>query len=323
MAPIRAADMVITDADLMGAARLFGIDEIEPIGGYESALYRSIRPQGRILRITHTSRRSTELVAAEFSYMEHLASHAVPVVAPIRSREGHLAEPMTTGADDSAVVSCMTEAPGRFRQGRTWSDAEIVHYGSILGKLHSAAGTYRPAPGLSRPGWTHPIFDIGFEARHDEDLAAVWQATRQSAQAHPAGAETLLIHQDAHLGNLFITDTGDITLFDFDDCAYGTPTHDVAIVLFYWLAGVPAVHQAEVRRFLQLFLMGYRRHGDLPEGWQEGIDVILKLRELEIYHLVSTSNEEPDEWSVNFMRDRRRRILRGAPYADVPIAELI
>jgi Ser/Thr protein kinase RdoA (MazF antagonist) len=60
-------------------------------------------------------------------------------------------------------------------------------------------------------------------------------ADEDRAPCRPAGADDLLIHQDAHHGNLFITDTGEITVFDFDDAAYGTPTHDVAIALFYWL----------------------------------------------------------------------------------------
>ncbi|MDJ0952186.1 MAG: hypothetical protein QNJ81_00775 [Acidimicrobiia bacterium] len=43
----------------------------------------------------------------------------------------------------------------------------------------------------------------------------------------------MLIRQDAHYGNLHITDAGLVTLCDFDACGYGTPTHDITAVLFY------------------------------------------------------------------------------------------
>jgi len=44
MNPIRAADMVITDADLIRAAGLFDILSVESLGGYENPLYRSVEP---------------------------------------------------------------------------------------------------------------------------------------------------------------------------------------------------------------------------------------------------------------------------------------
>ena len=42
-----------------------------------------------------------------------------------------------------------------------------------------------------------------------------------------------MIHQDAHLGNLFVDDNYTLTLFDFDDCVYGHFIYDIAMVLFY------------------------------------------------------------------------------------------
>ena len=132
----------------------------------------------------------------------------------------------------------------------------------------------------------------------------------------------MLIHQDAHLGNLFITDDGQISLFDFDDCGYGTRTHDVAIVLFYWLMSRED-QQDEVRRFVPLFLSGYERHATLPARWPEGADLILSNREIEIYWLIKTDSEAPNPMEAPFMVDRRQRLLDGVPYLGIPLAELL
>lgn len=322
MEPVRAADLTLTSADLEAAAGRFDIEGVEPIGGYENALYRSTRPQGRVIRITHTSRRSVGLVAAEFSYLEHLADHGVPVVAPIRSNDGLVAEEMTTEDGETVVVACMTEAEGRFRARNEWSDREITAYGSVLGRLHAAAARYQPLAGVERPGWTDPVFDIGFQPSADPDLAERWDVVRATAANHPAGAEALLIHQDAHLGNLFITDRGGITLFDFDDCGYGTRTHDVAIALFYWVWKLPTGRDSEAQRFLELFLTGYRRFGALPIGWEEGADHIMKVREFELYYLLSMEGPLAES-DAGFMHDRRRRVLEGVPFLDAHLADVV
>ena len=71
---VRASDMTLTEADEANAAALFGISGVRLIGGYENALYRPIDPVGRILRITHTSRRSPAMIDAEFDSCSHVSA---------------------------------------------------------------------------------------------------------------------------------------------------------------------------------------------------------------------------------------------------------
>ena len=145
-----------------------------------------------------------------------------------------------------------------------------------------------------------------------------------AAAAHPAGGSDLLIHQDAHLGNLFITKTGEITLFDFDDTAYGTPTHDLAIVLFYWVLGRPRELMPETRRFVTRFLRGYERHARLASDWPVGADLFLSFREIEIYWLLtSTARIDPSAEEIRFLDGRRERILAGVPFLGVPLADVL
>jgi len=109
---VRAADLALSDRDVRRAAELFDVAHLEALGGFENALFRA---PGRVVRITHTSRRSVEMVDAEFSFMAALAERHVPVVAPVPSRDGRLVEQMFTDEGEPVVVGCMTEADGGMR----------------------------------------------------------------------------------------------------------------------------------------------------------------------------------------------------------------
>ena len=326
MTIIRATDMNLSDRDLARAAKRFGLTAIEPLGGYENALYRSTDPPGRVLRITHTSRRTIGMIEGEFAFMNHLATRGVPVVAPVLSTDQNVAEVIETDDGQSVLVACMTEAPGGRKRSSDWSAEEIERYGALLGAMHAAADSFEPVGRARRPSWQDPIFDVGLGSARDTepDLFRRQQEIVAAGAAHWSGADQLLIHCDAHLGNLFVTDDGEITIFDFDDSAYGTATHDVAIVLFYWVLGLEGDLGDAIQKFIGPFLAGYDRHARLPADWAEGADLFLSCREIDIYWLFYS--EPADESSVvrpRFMLDRRRRILEGVPYFGAPIAELL
>lgn len=325
MTIVRAADLDLTSEDVADAAVRFGIAEVERLGGFENALFRSSDPPGRILRLTHTSRRSVEMIHAEFEFMAHVAAQGVQVVAPIQSVDGQLVEAIEIASGDQLVVACMTEAPGRIRRRGDWADVEIEHYGEVLGAMHRATESFEPG-GPLRPLWTDPIFDVGLNGAEvsDPDLFRRVGEIRAACAAHAAGGTGLLIHQDAHFGNLHITDEGRISLFDFDDCGYGTSTHDVAIVIFYWLMGFDEDQHSEARRFITHFQRGYERHRSLPHDWPEGADRFMSLREADVYWLID--EESPDDVSPmeeRFMEGRRGRILDGVPYLGAPLADLL
>lgn len=252
--------------------------------------------------------------------MRHLASAGVRVVAPIPSIDGNLVEELALGDGEVVAAYCMTEAPGAFKEPRDWTDGDIVALGDLLGRAHVSAGSFDPGAGPRRPAWTDPVFDPGTHQLDDPEFVSAWSDIRRDAAAHPAGGDDLLIHQDAHFWNVHIDEAGSPTLFDFDDCGYGTPEHDVAIVLFYWMfVGWPEPI-TEARRFLERFQGGYARHATLGADWPEGIDRILKVRESDIYLLLEL---EGDSDGLAWMNDRRRRVLERVPLLGVPLVDIL
>jgi Ser/Thr protein kinase RdoA (MazF antagonist) len=123
---------------------------------------------------------------------------------------------------------------------------------------------------------------------------------------------------------MVVTDDGLITLFDCDDSAYGTPSHDVAIVLFYWILGIEADQPHETRRFTSNFMNGYERWATLPSDWPEEADLFLTHREAEIYWLLSAGDgQDMSPHEHRFMTQRRDRLLRGVPYLGAPLVEIL
>lgn len=269
------------------------------------------------------SRRSEDLVEAEFAFMEHLARARVSTVAPVHSVNDRLVEHVATSSGDVIVVSCMTEAKGGHRPRSEWQGDDIASYGRLLGSMHAAVVGFEPE-GPTRPSWSDPLFDVGIVEPPDPEIFRRSREVHLAARAAEAGAAEIMIHQDAHLGNIFITDEGGLTIFDFDDSAYGTPSNDVALVLFYWLIGQEDDQQAETRRFVDHFMRGYEEFSYLPSDWPARAEPYLSLREMDIYWLVHL--EDGAEWrpvEERFMEGRRDRVLDCVPYLGTPLTDIL
>lgn len=133
-----------------------------------------------------------------------------------------------------------------------------------------------------------------------------------------------LIHQDAHGGNFFVDDQGQITLFDFDDCAYSWYANDLAIVLFYAVTNIPDP-ESFGREFWRHFWRGYQQENLLESAWLEHIPHFLKLREIDLYAVIHRSfdvNNLTNSWVSGFMKGRRERIINDVPYLDIDVASI-
>lgn len=323
---LRAADIQLTESDLESISASFGLSELTSLDGYENAVYRADRPAPHVLRITHTSRRSLSQIEAEMTFLHRLEAGGISVAAPIEARDGRLV--VTHDAENSGAVTAvaMPFATGGHRPPGAWSDDDIRRYGNLLGQIHAVSAEMAGEPRLDRPDWDSiimPVVDSDLSGRHPEIRAAV-QRVMAALASHPAGRTDQLVHEDPHLGNLFITDRGQITLFDFDDCGYGTTTFDLAMVILYWVAGRDLDDVgAEVRRVMVPFLDGYEAVYPLAAGWTEGADLHMRLRELELYAALVETDMSNDGWGRAFMDDRLERIESEMPFLGRPLSEIL
>lgn len=318
MGIVRAAELELADDELSRIAQRFGLRALEPLGGYENLLFRSTDPSGVVVRVTHTSRRSRDLIIGEFEFVEHLASRGAPVVRPVHSTDGELCVEWVTDQGAEVLIVAMSEAPGAFKTPEDWTVHDHETYGRTLAQLHQAAADFEPSlPAYRRPAWFAPQMDPGFG---DDPLRVRFDSLVDRARATPAGGTELLIHQDAHHGNLFTTPGGAMTLFDFDDCAYGSATHDLAICLFYRFYGAEELGNGAIESFVDPFLRGYSSVQRLPEDWPRGVDEFLSLREVTLLFLIKAL---PQQRPIHkrFIEGAERNVQENAPYLGRPARE--
>jgi Ser/Thr protein kinase RdoA (MazF antagonist) len=194
--------------------------------------------------------------------------------------------------------------------------------------MHALSKGYKlPNLAWKRPEWDDELMlDVAHNLPTSEHKALDrFRALRAHLQTLPRDAKSYgMIHFDAHRGNLFVDDEGQITLFDFDDCHYNWYANDVAIVLFYMVVNIedPAT---VAREFMPHFLQGYRRENRLDARWLQEIPHFLKLREIDLYAVIHRSfdvDNLDDPWCSAFMQSRKERIESDVPFLDFPFESL-
>ncbi len=313
-------------AVLDAAAGLFGLEpgSAEALDGFESFVYRVTQraapggPAPRILKISHSLRRTQDQVLGEAEFVNYLGDNGLGVARAIPSLRGELVE--TIPARDGYFTAILYEvAPGAPVPGEAWNADFHRAMGRTLGRLHRLSRSYRPRRRL-RPSILEesaPLLERHLPEGEPVVRQQAW-ALLDHVRGLPVDAQGYgLIHVDFHRGNFFTQD-GAITLFDFDDCQYSWFAHDIAMALFYALPhDCRSPEQLEAgHRFLAHFLAGYAAEHSPEAWWIAELPSFLKLREFELYAAIHRSMDldDLDPWCASFMAGRRQRLETGAPY---------
>jgi len=320
-------DPKITDLfndDILTAARqryAIPADKIQLLDGFESFIYEFERPNGQfILRIGHSVRRSPDLIRGEVDWINYLAGGGTTVACAVLSEAGNLVEPVDDGHGGQFLCTAFVKARGKIAEREQINERLFLNYGHLLGRMHALAKTYKP----SNPAWKRYAWDSPENNTPDRQLPQTEKIIRQKYQTVFDHLRSLprdpdgygMIHQDAHLANLFVDEDYTMTLFDFDDCVYGHFIYDIAMALFY-IAGwggddIPGF----TGRFMPVFLRGYREYNRLDPRWLPELPHFLKLREIDLFAaILYTMGETPeDAWCARFMNGRREEIENDIPF---------
>ncbi len=303
--------------------------QIRRLDGFESFIYEYTRGgQDYILRIGHSSRRSLGLIAGEVDWINYLAGGGVPAARAVHSTANNLVEAISDGQGGFFLATSFEKAPGGHIRPEAWNGDFFERYGRLIGRMHALSKEYRPPkPSWKRPPWNDQVmFDLKPWIPASETLVMEkWlemEAYLETLSEDEAGYG--LIHQDAHRGNFFVDDSGQMVLFDFDDCLYGWFANDIAIVLFYAIMGEKD-WPAFTRSFMTRFLTGYAQENQLSPNWLAKIPYFLKLREIELYAVIHRSFDVQnldDPWVIRYMDGRRERIEANVPYIDFDFCSL-
>ena len=298
-------------------------DNIRLLDGFESFIYEFDRDDGQfILRIGHSHRRSPDLIRGEVDWINYLASGGVTVARAVLSQTGNLVELIEDGHGGQFLCTSFVKAKGGPAGKNQINERLFRNYGRLLGQMHALAKTYQPSASTwKRHAWDDPLNNTPDRQLPQSEtlLRQRYQSLYKHLQSLPRDTDGYgLIHQDAHLGNLFVDKDYTMTLFDFDDSVYGHFIYDIAMVLFYIVMWDTNDMTSFTRRFMPTFLQGYREHNNLDPHWLAELPYFLKLREIDLFAaILFTMGEKPaDEWAHNYMNGRRAKIENDIPYIE-------
>ncbi len=268
-------------------------EDLELIGEVENFVY-TFRPDGRklVLRLTHSSHRTVDLVRGELDWVAYLHGRGLNVVRPVLSSSGAFVH-MVPAGDSYFIATVFEWAQGEPVHGKDsphWTPALFRAWGRALGAMHAVTKDYLPSDAtMSRPLWTE-----------DDLVNARRYLSPQDERPHRLLADTLawlatlptdrdsygLIHTDLHLGNFFVHD-GELVVFDFDDATRFWFIFDIVIPIYYSLLSIPMddaeAQSAFVREFFPHFMAGYREHNEIDPLWYATIPRFLRFRDLQLY----------------------------------------
>ncbi len=320
---------------LSEAASRYGInaDDLNKLGSFESIVYGfSHGGRNYILKITHSRRRTPDLVRGELDWTQYLLDHGVSVSRAVPSVNGELLEIIdgrTVKAleDDYFLVYAAEKAPGKTTERIDWTEPFVRQWGRMIGRMNALTKSFIPvAPSRKRFGWFEdhsPRIEkhippsqtivIG-KIRNLIDRMRSWPVDKDSFG---------IIHGDMHHGN-FMSDEGRITVFDFDDCHYCWFGFDIMIPLFYVMRDhqVDANDTEYARWFFDNFMDGYRQENNIDGIWIKRIPDFMKLREIDLYSVIYAEEAfEINGWCRRFFKHRQWRIENDVPVIDLDFSE--
>ena len=283
-----------------------------------------------ILRISGLGDRTEEDYLAETEFVHWLAQNGAPVADVIPSANGRLVEcPEDSG--EKTYVSLFAYAKGmllcdngyRYREGAPLEEY-FFNTGKALGKIHRLSKLYQPAH--RRPDY----FDKYNTAYMDRLIPAEYGELKKAIadrldrfRALPRDGEAYgLVHFDFSDGNYHIDmNTGELTVFDFDNCMYCWYMFDLANL---WTHGVGWFRQEPdagkrmqgMAWYFNTVLEGYRSETDVPETLLEQLPLFIDMVLIEnIVDEFECAAREGEELDYEDIEDAAECLVNSIPYA--------
>jgi Ser/Thr protein kinase RdoA (MazF antagonist) len=266
-----------------------------------AAFVEHLRAEGLTVPVSMPS------VADQFvEYVGTVPDGVAPTVA-VRPGTDPAPEPPTTFA-----VTLAEKVPGRdVRLPEDWNDSLIRAWGSTMGRMHRAAASFRGGAGLL----TWQGENAHFRARcRDDAFAAVWDRLCEKMTdlpRDPAGFG--LIHNDLHLSNVLLREDGELSVLDFDVCAWHWFVTDVATAMAHVIWELRGTAPALITPFASTFLGAYREQHPLDPAWSEHLDDFMRYR-MALFALAMT--DEFGGQTPPWLADVRAWVLSDEPMCE-------
>ncbi len=285
-----------------------------------------------VLRISATGDRTENDYLAETEFVRFLAKNEAPVADVIPSVNGKLVEVLDDGAAP-VFLSLFEYAKGmlladngyRYRDGATLEEY-FFNTGKTLGKIHALSKNFEPVAAHHRQDYFDK-YNMEYLGRLIPDkyseLKSAIAARLETFRVLPTDAQSYgLVHFDFSDGNYHIDmTTGNITVFDFDNCLYCWYMFDLANLWLHnegWTRQEtdPKKRFAIMQKCFDLQLQGYKTETELPDELQEKLPLFIDMVLIEnIVDEFECAAREGQELDYEDIEDAAECLINGIPYA--------
>ena len=317
--------------------QLFDIEDytFTPVTGHEGGRNRIIivsknEDKQYILRIADLGDRSEKDYLAETEYVHYLAENGAPVADVIPSVNGRLVESMEAEGK-TVYVSLFAYAKGmllvdngyRYREGASL-DEYFYNTGKALGAIHRLSKEYEPV---------HPRQDY-FDKYNmtylnqlipDEYSELKTAIAKRLDEFHvlPKDKDSYgMVHFDYSDGNYHVDmNTGEITVFDFDNCMNCWYMFDLANLWLHnegwtWQEADPGKKFELMQQCFEYQLQGYKTETDIPEEMLEKLPLFIDMVLIEnIVDEFECAIREGEELDYEDIEDAAENLIESMPYA--------
>ena len=284
------------------------------------------------IRISLTGDRREEEYLAETEFVHYLAANGGAVTDVFPSVNGKLVE-QTVYDGRKAFISCFAYAKGmlisdngyRYREGAPLSEY-FYNTGKTLGKIHQLAKEYVPRHKRADyfDKYNMEYLNELISDKYKDLKKAIAKRLETFALFSKESDVYGLVHFDYSDGNYHIDmETGNITVFDFDNCMYCWYMFDLANLWTHgegWCRSIRDGNErmAYMKHYFDTILAGYRTETDISEEMLTQlplfIDMVLIENIVDEFECCARDGELPDDEEI---QDASEYLIKRIPYAGI------
>lgn len=287
-----------------------------------------------VLRISRLEDRTEEDYLAEAEFLHFLAANEAPAVDVIASVNGRLIETVEEEGNryylavfGYAKGVLLSDNGYRYRNGEPLEEY-FYNTGKALGAIHRLSKIYEPKHKRAdyADKYNKEYIDKLIPDEYAELKEAIYKRFEEFSSLPKDRESYGLVHFDFSDGNYHIDmRTGDITVFDFDNCIYCWYMFDLANL---WIHGEgwcrneknPVKRMNYMQHYFETILEGYRSEtkidAELLNRLPLFIDMVLIENIVDEFECAAREDEELDYEDIE---NAAECLIQGIPYAGIGV----
>lgn len=297
------------------AAKDWGYDgRVKLIQNGENIIFRVRGKNDKffVLRVSEPKHRSPQQLAEEIDFVHHLADEGLPVCKfqphPTSKNLVESYDDQPTGKTYHVTVNHFAPG-GRFDKEKHYNKEFAAKYGQLMADFHTAALKYPKTQSVRHDYFEteHVKNALKYIPADDDTARREWKLAEQWAKSLKKTPENFgLNHTDIHPGNIFVTDKGDITVFDFDDSCRNFYMYDLMIPYSIFKNKTPEYPQGLQDVILQAYMKGMNLKDQ--KALETDLALFSRLRDIEMYAWVymmgHDKSNDMKKWQQSFKPDQ-------------------